>query len=235
MCTRGNFTVTQQIQMAQNHPLEVVIAYKNAGYNFISITDHNYVTPDPGAKGILFITGNEITNDFGDITTINVTSVPPNHTDAQAAIDWTKAQGGLAWLAHPNQPVKPWTFEEMAALEGYHGIEVFNPNNYGVNADEKWDYVLTNLDREISAIAVDDCHNVEDLNSINCGWVMVFADSLTKAEILNSLERGNFYSTQGPIINAVEVEGSTISIKLNQHPLLHGLEQADPYCKRKQV
>ena len=198
-------------------PLETVTAYKNAGYDFIAITDHNYVTPDPEVGGILFITGNEVTNDFGDITTTNVPAVPPNHTDAQATINWTKMQGGLAWLAHPNDIDKPWTFEEMAELIGYNGIEVFNPNNYLVNADEKWDYILTELDR-ITAIAVDDCHDVS--TGINRGWVMVFADSLTKSEILTSLEKGNFYSTKGPIINAVKVEGNTIRIKLNQTSLI---------------
>ena len=195
-------------------PLEVVTAYKNAGYDFIAITDHDHVTPDPEVEGILFITGNEVSSTLGHMTTINVPSVPPS-LDAQEVIDWTKAQGGLVWLAHPSMPAHHWAIEKMANIGGYHGIEVYSHPSESY-AEEKWDYVLTDLNRRITAIAVDDCHSVIKPDHFNGGWVMVFADSLSKAEIVASLEKGNFYSTQGPIINAIKVEGDTINIKLNQ-------------------
>jgi len=196
-------------------PLEVVTAYKSAGYDFMVITDHDYVTPDPKVKHILFITGNEVSSSLGHITTINVSSVPPSRK-AQKVVDWTKNQGGLVWLAHPNYGANfGWTIREVSSISGYHGIEVYNTkvNSY---AEEKWDYVLTDLNRKINAIAVDDCHDIKNPKQFNGCWVMVFADSLTKIDILESLEKGNFYSTQGPIINAVKAEGNTISIKLKQ-------------------
>ena len=196
-------------------PLEVVEAYKNAGYDFMAITDHDYVTPDQGVEGILFITGNEVSSTLGHITTINVSSIAPSRK-AQEVVDWTKNQGGLVWLAHPNYDDNfGWTIREISSVTEYHGIEVYNSkaNSY---ADDKWDYILTYLDKKITATAVDDCHDIEDPKQFNGCWVMVFADSLTKTEILDSLEKGNFYSTQGPIINAVETEGNTINIKLKQ-------------------
>jgi hypothetical protein len=196
-------------------PLEVVTAYENAGYDFMVITDHDYVTSDPGVAGILFITGNEVTSSLGHITTINVPSVNPSR-EAQEAVDWTKNQGGLVWLAHPNYDNDfGWTIGEISKITGYHGIEVYNSKTDSY-AEEKWDYILTDLDRKITAIAVDDCHDVKNPNQFNGCWVMVFSDSFTKAEVLDSLEKGNFYSTQGPIINSVETEGNTISIKLKQ-------------------
>jgi len=195
-------------------PLEVVTAYKNAGYDFIAITDHDYVTPDPGVEGILCITGSEVSSTLGHMTTINVPSVPPSF-DAQEVIDWTKAQGGLVWLAHPNWNNDYWTIEKIVKLRDYNGIEVYTHFSNS-QPEVKWDHALTDLDRKITAIAVDDCHNFTNPNPFNGGWVMVFADTLTKAEILNSLEKGNFYSTQGPTINAIEVERNAISIKLNQ-------------------
>jgi hypothetical protein len=197
-------------------PSAVANAYKNAGYNFLVITDHDYVTPDPEVEGILFITGNEVSSSLGHISTLNVLSVPPSR-NSQKVVDWTKkTQGGLVWLAHPNYGDNfGWTFREMSSISGYDGIEVYNSkvNSY---AEEKWDYVLTELDRKITAIAVDDCHDVKNSNQFNGGWVMVFADSLSKIDIINSLEEGNFYSTQGPIINTVKADGNTISIKLKQ-------------------
>jgi hypothetical protein len=195
-------------------PLEVVEAYKSAGYNFMAITDHNYVTHNPMVGGILFISGNEVTSNLGHITTTNVPGVPPSR-DAQTIVDWTKMQGGLVWLAHPNFDPVNWTTEEMASIKRYNGIEVYNhvSNSY---TEDKWDYALTYLNRNITAIAVDDCHNVTKPSRFNGGWVMVFANSLSKTNILDSLEKGNFYSTQGPIINAVEVKGNTISIRLKQ-------------------
>ena len=196
-------------------PLEVVEAYKNAGYDFISITDHDFVTPHPEVRDILSITGNEVSSNLGHITTVNVPSVPPSRI-SQEVIDWTKTQGGLVWLAHPNYNSDfGWTIGEIWSLSNYHGIEVYN-NLLKSEAEKKWDYILTKLDRKITAIAVDDCHDIEDPKQFNGGWVMVFADSLTKTEIVNSLKKGNFYSTQGPIINNVEVNGNAVSIKLKQ-------------------
>lgn len=196
-------------------PSAVAIAYRNAGYDFLVITDHDYVTPDPGIGGVLFITGDEVSSSLGHMSTLNVPSVPPSR-NAQEVVDWTKAQGGLVWLAHPNYGYNfGWTIREISSVSGYQGIEVYNSkvNQY---AEEKWDYVLTELDRKITAIAVDDCHNIKNPTQFNGGWVMVFADALTKIDIINSLKKGNFYSTQGPIINNVKAEGNIISINLKQ-------------------
>jgi predicted metal-dependent phosphoesterase TrpH len=42
--------------------MELVTAYRSADYDFVAITDHDYVTPDPKVEGMLFITGNEVTS-----------------------------------------------------------------------------------------------------------------------------------------------------------------------------
>jgi hypothetical protein len=196
-------------------PSEVATAYKKEGYDFLVITDHDYVTPDPRIEGLLFMTGDEVSSSLGHMGTLNLSSVPPSR-NSQKVIDWTKSQGGLTWLAHPDYGTNfGWTLREMSSVKGYDGIEVYNTKT-NLYADEKWDYALTELDRKITAIAVDDCHNIKDPKQFNGGWVVAFADSLTKIDICNSLEKGNFYSTQGPIIKTLKAEGNVISINLKQ-------------------
>lgn len=195
-------------------PAAVVYAYKKAGYDFMAITDHDYVTSNPRVRDMLFINGSEVSSNLGHITTLNVPSIHPS-LDAQEAVDWTQAQDGLVWLAHPNWDFTHWTVKELSSIRGYNGIEVYS-DKIKSYAEDKWDYILTELDRKITATAVDDCHDIKDPEQFNGAWVMVFADSLTNEEILNSLRKGNFYSTQGPIITSVEVAGNTIRVKLNQ-------------------
>ena len=195
-------------------PTNVVIAYRDAGYDFISITDHNYNTPDPGVFGILFIPGIEQQPAGNHLNRINATTAPAR--TAQGVIDQALSEGSFVFLNHPNwpggYPNNPnWTDTELESVSGYHGIEVWNslvsPNE---NAEGRIDYLLSKH-LKCYLIATDDCHNVNALYSKTAS-TRVFADNLTISEIMENLKRGNFYASNGANISSITVSERTITI-----------------------
>lgn len=185
-------------------------SYLALGYHATAITDHDVYTPDPGVPGILHIPGVEETGTVreGHMTVVgatfhNLTSDPNKViTDAHAV-------GGLVSLAHPNWEANPWTYAEMDNVHGYDMIEVFNNNRLGDEAygEDKWDYALTHTLRPVWATAVEDSHN----KATGDGYVVVYAQALTLAEIMGSLRDGNFYATQGPSMS-VSVTDKTMTV-----------------------
>lgn len=195
-------------------PATVVQAYQEAGYHFISITDHNRVTPDPSIPGILFIPGTEQAPNGNHLNRINVPDVLSGNE--QTVIDRTLAQGGFVFLNHPNwpggYPADPnWTDAELEAVRGFHGLEVWNslvnPNS---NAEGRVDSLLSR-GRRLFLLATDDCHNLTN-SRCRTGSTWVFADRLEASDILASLKSGNFYASNGAILSSLSVSGSTITV-----------------------
>lgn len=185
-------------------PAALVTAYKNAGYDFVSVTDHNQATPDPGIAGILFIQGNEQTSTEGHIIATN-TSIATGIVAPQTIIDAFEADGAIVSMAHPNLvAIAPWTVEQLKALTGYTSIEVWTATVPPAdNSEDVWNALL---DDSIVCFgnAVDDCHDIT--GNFNLGWVKVFADNLTVANIMASLSAGNYYASTGPDIAIVIVD-----------------------------
>jgi hypothetical protein len=183
-----------------NSPREVATIYKNLGFNFTSITDHDYLTPDPKVPGILYIPGVEETTqpDVRHILSINA-SVEVTQTEPQSVIDAIDAQGAIAIIAHPS--FSAMTESDLQALVGYTMMEI--------DDERLWDGLLAS-NRRVFAVASDDSVCQSSLRDYGRGWVQVFADSLDRNSIIASLRSGNFYSSQGPRLS-VSVSGTTIT------------------------
>lgn len=198
-------------------PTALVTFYKNVGYHFVSITDHDIATPDPGVSGVLFIPGIEIAPDIGTsyhIPVYNTTNVQ-NAKTGQGVIDGTLSLGAYANIAHPNYAAYPIPYSGLARLSGYYGIEIYNANcTNQVNdpagyAENRWDELLTD-GRKVFGFAVDDNHQSSSSWQANAGWVQVFADDLSVNSILDSLKRGNFYASTGATLS-IDVVGNVIT------------------------
>jgi hypothetical protein len=187
-------------------PTALETAYEAAGYDFVAITDHDVLTADPIVAGILHLDGVEESTDKGHIVCINPDATTAS-TSAQAVIDDCTADDAFIFLSHPNRTANPWTTSELERIDGYFGMEVYN-NSTVSNSEDKWNDVLTKKVRSY-ATAGDDCHNVSTGN-FNKGWVQVFADSLTEANIVDSLKRGDYYSTTGATL-AISVSEKVIT------------------------
>ncbi|NRA40089.1 MAG: PHP domain-containing protein [Planctomycetes bacterium] len=163
-------------------PAHVAHCYQNAGFDFVSITDHNHIT-DPSECAVsnpdfLVIPGSEFTSGLSDpeFRSIHVNGIGvreifklddayPSISDGlQHAVEQVHKQGAFSTLNHPNWL---WSFgaEEMKAVENVDAFEVWNGgwtcNSAGdsehASTDSMWDDMLSSGKR-IWGIASDDCH-----------------------------------------------------------------------------
>jgi hypothetical protein len=187
-------------------PSDVATTYKNAGYDALAITDHNYLTPDPGVSGILHINGVEETLSQAHIVNLFATQVESgmsypvvSNMSPQDVIDKILLDGALADIAHPWITYHVWTGHMLQQLVGYQLIEIAN-TRAGYDGrlytdEDDWDFLLTRA-RKVWAIGVDDCHDVSDPTEFNRYFVEINADELTASALEESLRQGDFYVRQ---------------------------------------
>jgi len=189
------------------------------GYDFVALTDHNRLT-DPFAfvaqPPLLAIPSVEYSTRRGEveyhIIALGLNTMPIAHgADPQTTMDAVNLAGGVCFIAHPY-----WhdhTLDDLLPLRGHIGIEIFNTGcwleiNKG-HALVHWDGLLRR-GKNLFGLAVDDSHfRYPDHGR---GWVMVRAPELSIAAILDALRHGNFYSTMGPTIEEVRVDGDQVTV-----------------------
>jgi len=201
-------------------PTALVTAYKNAGYDFITITDHNVITTDPEVSGILWIGASCEETQEKHINAYDITVRDTVDTNAQDIINFHKNNNKMTSLAHPNwnmdgySVAKSLSKEEIIKLFDYNFMEVFNSVT-NTSAEIIWDWALSS-GKKVFALAVDDCHNISSVSTItglpqfNVGYVIVFADVLNTDSIKFSLRSGNFYASTGNDITVSIVEDTII-------------------------
>ena len=199
--------------------------YQKAGYDFIVLTDHFKKTDSAGLSNnrFLVISGEE-TNpvgcsalgcDFeflalGIRTEITFPSIKNPTIQPQVAIDRIKQAGGVSVLAHPC--FSCLTPEEIFPLQGLLGIEIFNPvfglggRSYSV---AHWD-ILLSMGCRLYGFAGDDSHGEFMPNP---GFIMVKAEQLTESAIMNSIKKGLYYASNGPLLYDITVNDTYVSAK----------------------
>jgi hypothetical protein len=212
---RGN-THTHSTLSDGEWPLEQVIAfYRDQGYAFLAVTDHDTFTDLSGhtRPDFLALSSDEVTVRGRDhIVGLGLKGPVESFTDHQMTIDGIAEQGGLAVIAHPN-----WTHlsvERCLQLHGYAAIEILNVVcnflEYNGYALEYWDQLLTRGVR-IWGIASDDAHRIPYQGAK--AWIVVNAERLTAEDILRNIRSGNFYASSGPRFESFEVEKTTIRVR----------------------
>lgn len=206
-------------------PDEVVRWYREHGYQFLVLTDHNYLTSVDGLNAVLgavdkflVIPGEEVTSRSGDKPihvnglAIKDTVAPPSPGSPlemlQRSVDAIRRVDGVPHINHPNfgWAVTP---DELGQLERTRLFEVFNghPQVNGLGGggvpglEEMWDRVLSS-GRLMYGIAVDDAHYFKQpgndaLPGPGRGWVVVRSPRLQTPALLEALERGDFYASTG--------------------------------------
>ncbi|HBE82045.1 MAG TPA: CehA/McbA family metallohydrolase [Pyrinomonadaceae bacterium] len=225
-------------------PYDVVKWYREHGYNFVFITDHEYIT-NVGVLNELFgkagsfvvISGQEVTDRFDSkplhINALGIDSVVmPNALAGSVAtlqknIDDVRAKGGVPQLNHPNFG---WalTAAEIKQLKNITLVEIFNGhplvNNLGgggsPSAEQIWDDVLSS-GRVMYGIADDDSHYFKRPGDKTAplpgqAWVYVRASELTPTAVLSALDRGDFYASTGVELEEYSADGSGIALKIKE-------------------
>ena len=241
---KGNLHTHTTQSDGDSTPDEVARWYKENRYQFLVLSDHNYLTEVTGLNGImaaserfLLIPGEEVTSQFNQspvhVNGYNLTRlVAPSRGDSvvetiQRNVDAIREVGGLPSINHPNFR---WAFgsRELLQVRDCRLFEVYNghPTVYnrggggGESLDEMWDVLLT-AGRRIYGIAVDDAHRFKefrkDLSNPGKGWVMARAPSLSTEGIMAALQAGDFYASTG--VELINLSASATELRLEIKPV----------------
>lgn len=223
-------------------PYDVAKWYRERGYNFVVITDHEYITPVAplnellGRSGqFLVISGQEVTdrsegkpvhsNGLGLTKVVMPSGLGTKVEALQRNIDNIRAAGGIPQLNHPNFG---WALSaaEIKQLKNLRLIEIYNGhplvNNLGgggfPSAEAIWDELLTS-GMLIYGIGDDDVHQLESAGAAiealpGQAWIYVRAPELTSSAILTAIDSGNFYASTGVELTDYKADRNEVSIKV---------------------
>ncbi|RPI89487.1 MAG: hypothetical protein EHM42_02920 [Planctomycetaceae bacterium] len=158
----------------------------------------------------------------------SVYDVMQRNTDALIAQRERTNQPMLIHLNHPNFGFAVRA-EDLMRVRGENFFEVYNGHpsvgNLGdalrPGTERIWDIILTFRIAELGlpvmyGLAVDDGHSYHDMPSRASepgrGWVMVLADGLNPASLIDALERGRFFASSG--VNLKQVVSSTDGLEI---------------------
>ena len=207
------------------------------GFDVVAITDHWTLTHEPSTDHILVITGAELAADpYGEaladseILAIGISDIPEDpggnrakwgpidaytyktFPDLSAAARCIADQGGVSFIAHPYWSGMP--LETLMAVEGAHGIELFNSSAHRENArgdsSYVWDLCL-DRGKRFWAFGTDDCHYPGF--DIGDAWTMVRAAERSEGAVLEALRQGHTYASAGPQIRDITVDGSELEVR----------------------
>ena len=104
--------------------------------------------------------------------------------------------------------------ETLMAVEGAHGIELFNSSAQRENArgdsSYVWDLCL-DRGKRFWAFGTDDCHYPGF--DIGDAWTMVRAAERSEAAVLEALRQGHTYASAGPQIRDITVDGTELEVR----------------------
>ncbi|HET7710366.1 MAG TPA: CehA/McbA family metallohydrolase, partial [Thermoanaerobaculia bacterium] len=228
-------------------PDEVVRWYREHGYHFLVLSDHNFLTKVDGLNAVhgaeekfLLIRGEEVTDRFGEkpihVNGLHIEKLvaPQGGTSVadvvQRNVDAIRAANGVPHINHPNYgwAISP---DDLKKIERDRLFEIFNGhplvNNAGgggyPSLEEVWDILLSG-GKLLYGIAVDDAHHFKrpydpDASRPGRGWVVVRAEKLTAEAILAAMERGDFYASTGVEIEDYAANSETMTIRMREKSL----------------
>ena len=225
---------------------EAIAKYYEAGYDILSITDHDTMTTekptwswedwgkDPDELGMLAVKGNEISNthhiasyfnDYGDKL----------ESQEENALEEIKAKDGLATMCHPGRYDKEVEWYVNLYEDFYNsplvGMEVFSMLNRYSGDIELWDEVNAKImpEKIVYGHSVDDMHwEYQMFNSYN----YMLMDDLTEAELRKSLKTGEFFFVHEPYGGGKERVPQVKKILVDENEIKI---KADNYSKIKWI
>ncbi|MCC6316113.1 MAG: CehA/McbA family metallohydrolase [Gemmatimonadaceae bacterium] len=221
-------------------PDEVARWYREHGYHFLFLTDHNFLTSVDGLNALmgaderfLIIPGEEVTDRY-DGAPIHINGLAVNRLVApqggtsvsdviQRDVNAIRAAAGLPHLNHPNFG---WavTAADIKRIQNDRLFEIFNGhplvNNDGGGGrpglEEMWDDILSS-GKLLYGLATDDAHHFKrpwdpTASSPGKGWIWVRAARLGAREIVDAIERGDFYASTGVELSDISYAGGRMHV-----------------------
>jgi len=225
---RGNLHTHSTYSDGVLEPAAVVEAYRARGYDFLALTEHfltRYDFPIIDTRqwrtaDFTTLIGAELhapALENGAAWHILAVGLPLDFAptaqdeDGPALAARAAAAGAFVGIAHPN-----WyalTLDDALSLGAAHAVEVYN-TGCDVEVDRGYSWHITEMllgrGKRLTAFATDDAHfRIADAFG---GWVQVRAAALDPDALLAALKAGHFYSSQGPELHDVRVDGDRLHI-----------------------
>ncbi len=226
---KGNMHTHSTNSDGDHAPDIVCKAYRDAGYDFLVLTDHfleHYGFPITDTRPyrtdkFTTIIGAELhapETSAGEIWHIKAIGLPfdfpmlqPGETGPEVARRAWEA-GAFIGIVHPS-----WyclTHSDAHALPFAHAVEIYNHGSAVENdRGNDWPFldILLNDGWKLSGYAVDDAHCLT--HDWRGGWVMVQAEENEPDLLLDSIKNGRYYSSQGPEIHDITVTDNTVRVR----------------------
>jgi hypothetical protein len=237
---RGNIHTHSNWSDGDRHPRDVYVWYRNHGFNFVALTDHNTRASPQTFKALekpnfVIISGEELTmtvqrtrvhvNGLCTKRTIGGGKHPSVRAALVHAIEYVHAQGGIALVNHPNFD---WALnaEDIRSASGAELVEIYSShphvNSLGDNEHPSQEAIwetLIDQGENIGSVAVDDAHyfHHDKPNSSNpakpgLGWVEVFVPTVDRNAICEALRTKQLYSSSGASLSRIRVTTDSMSV-----------------------
>jgi hypothetical protein len=235
---RGNLH-THSTESDGDHPPEDVYRwYRDQGYNFLALSDHNTLTQPHDFRALetasfVMIPAEEITMQ-SECKEIHVNALCHRETIGGGSFDSVRealqysignvlAQGGVALVNHPNVH---WsiTADDLPSANGAKLLEIWSGHPWvhthgdcvRPSHEAIWDRSLSN-GLDFTGVAVDDMHELEAPRGANAagpgrGWVDVFAENANVEEICAALRSGRLVASTGVRVSRLVVDGDSIGV-----------------------
>lgn len=227
---KGNIHTHSNLSDGMLTPEEVAARYRAAGYDFLSITDHFLKSYGFPMADISALASDSFTPIFGaelhaprtemsDLWHLVAVGLPQDFAptrddeDGPALARRAHAAGAFVGIAHP-----AWyqlSMEDaLTVVDAAHAVEIYNHGCQVMHDKGDGAYMLDGLadkGRRLLTYACDDAHfRTPDFGG---GWVMLKAADRSSKAIVAALKAGQFYSTQGPTLQNVEVKGNKLLVE----------------------
>ncbi|TDW66899.1 CehA/McbA family metallohydrolase [Kribbella pratensis] len=227
---RGNLHTHTNLSDGYLSPAETAQVYRGAGYDFVAITDHfrpEYGYPvtdthDLRTDDFTTLIGAELhapRTEAGQQWHIIAAGLPLDFTQPSGSETGpelarrARAAGAFIGMAHPSASLL--TAVDAESLDAAHSVEVYNALSDRENRGDSWHLadVLLNRGHRLTTYAADDAH-LQPQDPPPCqAWVQVRAETLAPDALLTALKAGHFYSSTGPELYDVRIEGEMVVVR----------------------
>ena len=226
---KGNLHTHSTRSDAVRDPADVCALYRDAGYDFLAVTDHflpKYGFPITDTRpyrtnSFTTLLGAEVhapATQLGEIWHILSIGLPLDFSPTEstetgpALASRCLGAGAFVSIVHP-----AWyglTVADAETIPRANAIEVYNHTS-AIRTDrgDGWGLMDAMLARghRLNICANDDAHF--KCNDFFGAWTMVKSDSLEPESLLAALRNGQSYASQGPEIHAIAIDGQSISVE----------------------
>lgn len=220
---KGNFHSHTTRSDGWLSPEEVRNVYRQQGYDFLVLSDHRQLSEQAYMdRGMLLMPGLEM--DFTlPCEALHIVGFGMSEGFAksrgwqigpQECIGAMRRYGGRAILAHPH-----WSMNTLATLSALHDLtaaEIYNtvsgtPWNAARADSSNILDVAANHGAFYNFVAADDSHQYN--GEAGRSYTMVQADGLSQEAIIEAMDAGRFYCTQGPRFEQITLENGELTVR----------------------